>query len=73
MNSRRAGQWWRFDPAASTHDRVRFHVWRGLALGLLVGVVLWTYAGGLIFAVGYGTLSAGMDEARRKHRARPPR
>lgn len=59
--------WWRYDRTASLHDRVRFHVWRALILGVIVGLILWSYPGGVIFALAYGPISAGMDELRRRH------
>ncbi|WP_354702380.1 hypothetical protein DSM112329_02738 [Paraconexibacter sp. AEG42_29] len=58
--------WWRFDPSASLHDRVRFHAWRALAFGLVVGLVLASLPAGVIFALGYGPLTAGIDEGRRR-------
>lgn len=61
--------WWRFDPEASLHDRVRFHVWRALVFGLLVGLLLGSYVAGVIFTLGYGAFTAAVDEGRRRHRA----
>lgn len=46
---------------------MRFHVWRALILGVIVGLILWSYPGGVIFALAYGPISAGMDELRRRH------
>jgi hypothetical protein len=61
--------WWQFDPDASLHARVTFHLWRALACGLVLGLIAQSLVQGLLFAVLFGTFSALLSEFRR-HRSR---